>query len=80
MCYIGQKIDILVVAMQKISLATIFIQEVNDFIFISDLKYGLNQTSLSYRKITIRFCCFCSTATVGQTEKVPLHISASCKR
>ena len=64
MYHIGQKIDILVVAMQKFSLATIFIQQVNDFILISDIKYELNRTSLSYKKITIRFCCFCSTATV----------------
>ena len=64
MYYIRQKNDILVVAMQKISLATIFIREVNNFILISDLEYKLNQTSLSYKKITIRFCCFCLTATV----------------
>ena len=52
------------VAMQKISLATIFIREVNDFIFVSGFKYELNQTSFRYKKITIRLCCFCSTATV----------------
>ena len=64
MYYIRQKNDILVVAMQKISLATIFIRELNDFIFISDFEYEPNRTLLSYEKITIRFCCFCSTATV----------------
>ena len=68
MHHIRQKIDILMVAMQKISLATIFIREVNDFIFISDFKYELNRTSFSYEKITIRFCCFCSTATVDQKQ------------
>ena len=64
MYYIRQKNDILVVAMQKISLATIFIRELNDFILISDFKYELNRTLLSYKKVTIHFCCFCSTATV----------------
>ena len=64
MHHIRQKIDILVVAMQKFSLATIFIRQVNDFILISDIKYDLNRTSLGYKKIIIRFCCFCSTATV----------------
>ena len=64
MYHIKQKFDILVVAMQKFSLATIFIRQVNDFVLISDIKYELNRTSLSYKKITIRFCCFCSTATV----------------
>ena len=65
MYYIRQKNGILVVAMQKISLATIFIRKVNNFILISDFKYELNQTSISYKKISIRFCCFCSTATVA---------------
>ena len=50
MYYIRQKNDILVVAMQKISLATIFIREVNNFILILDFKYELNQTSISYKK------------------------------
>ena len=68
MYYIRQENDILVVAMQKISLATIFIQEVNDFSLISDFKYELNQTSVSYEKITIRFCGFCSTATVKSNQ------------
>ena len=71
MYYIRQKNDILVVAMQKISLATIFIREVNNFILISDFKYELNQISLSYKKITIRFCCFCSTATVLSLNRRP---------
>ena len=65
MYYIRQKNDILVVAMQKISLATIFIRELNDFILISDFEYEPNRALLSYEKITIRFCCFCSTATVS---------------
>ena len=51
MYYIGQRIDKLVVTMQKISLLTIFILEVNDFIFISDFKYELNRTSLSHKKL-----------------------------
>ena len=63
-CFIEQKINILVVAMQKILLTTIFIREVNDFNLFSDFKYKLNQTSFDYEKITIRFCCFCMTATV----------------
>ena len=58
MCFIGPKIDILVVAMQKISLATIFIQEVNDFILILDFEYELHRTLLSYEKITIRSAAF----------------------
>ena len=69
MYYIRQKNDILVVAMQKISLATIFIRELNDFILISDFEYEPNRTLLSYEKITIRFCCFCSTATVTKAKK-----------
>ena len=76
MYYIRQKNDILVVAMQKISLATIFIRELNDFILISDFEYEPNRTLLSYEKITIRFCCFCSTATVCVEfvkNKVPRH-------
>ena len=67
MYYIRQKNDILVVAMQKISLATIFIRELNDFILISDFEYEPNRTLLSYEKISIRFCCFFSTATVSST-------------
>ena len=63
MYYIGQKNNILVVAMQKILLATIFIQEVNDFILISDFKFLLNWTLSNYKKITIHFC---STATVRE--------------
>ena len=53
--------------MQKIMLATIFIREINDFILISDFKYEPIRTLLSYEKITIRFCCFCSTATVANS-------------
>ena len=68
MYHIRQKIDILVVAMQKFSLAIIFIRQINDFILISDIKYELNRTSLSYKKMTIRFCCFCLTATVHKTQ------------
>ena len=66
MYYIGQNIVILVVAMQKILLATIFIQEVNDFILISDFKFLLNWTLSYYKKSTIHFCFFCSTATVPE--------------
>ena len=62
MYYTWQKFDILVVAMQKFSLATIFIGEVNDFILNSDFEYKFNQTSLSCKKIIIQFCL---TATVS---------------
>ena len=75
--HIVQKIDIFVVAMEKFCLATIFIRHVNDFILISDFKYELNWTSLSYKKITIRFCCFCSTATVFFSKYISSDI---CKQ
>ena len=49
-------------------MVTIFIQEVNHLKTISNFRYKHNWLILTYKKLTIRLGCFCSTATVCKKE------------
>ena len=52
------------VAMEKFSLATIFIRGLNDFNLVPYFKYQLNCKKLTCKKMILHFGCFCSKATV----------------